>query len=311
MKMFFSLVTAAVLALCAVITPVFAEDKTVSKQAPTLNNRFYFDQLYSNEKTLYDRILGAIENGNASVYFADLDLDHDSTVRVYEALRKDSYEFNQINMFGDGWYWIVIYEERMIMHIDYNANDPASRAARMEFEDKAALIVEEANKQPTDYEKLKYIHDWIADNTVYLDDDTKDEIRTADGPILSGIALCSGYTRAFQYLAQSLGFDCIYVSGIGNTISHAWNMVELDGEWYNVDVTWDDGDTVNYAYFLKGEKTFTASGTEHIPDSGFTYPEAHLDYDPPKSVFSVVLTIIRVLVCGAFVVFIFLFHRKR
>ena len=312
--MFFSLVTAAALALCAVTAPVFAEDAAVSRQAPTINNRFYYDQLHSNEKKLYDRALEALENGDDSVYLADLGLDNDSADRVCDALMKDSYLFDQIYMFGDGGYWYTWHGNNTTMFFDYNADDPASRAARTEFEDRAARIVEEADKRPTDYEKLKFIHDWIADNTEYLDDDTIDNIRRADGPIINGIAVCAGYAFAFKYLAQSLGFDCIYVTGIGNegdTVRHAWNMVKLDGEWYNVDVTWDDGNTVKYSYFLKGRDTFTASGTEHIPDSGFTFPEARRDYDPPKSAFSVVLTVLCVLACGIFAAFIFRSYRKR
>ena len=308
------MVTAAVLALYAVVTPVFADGVTASQQAPTLNDRFYYDQLYSNEKTLYDRALEAIENGDVTVYFADLDLDRDSVNRVYESLRKDSYQFNQVEMFGGGGYWSTMGGKNIILHIDYNANDPASRAARMEFEDRAARIVEEAGKQPTDYEKLKYIHDWIADNTEYLDDDTIGNIGTANGPIIDGVAVCAGYALAFQYLARSLGFDCIYVIGLGNkgaTVRHGWNMVKLDGEWYNVDVTWDDGNRVKYTYFLKGEETFTVSGTAHIPDSDFTYPKAHRDYDPPKSMFSVGLIVPCVLACGVFAVFIFRSYRNR
>lgn len=315
-KMFFSLVTAAVLALYAVITPAFAEGETVSRQAPTINNRFYYDQLYMNEKTLYNRVIDAIEKGEDTVYFADLGLDLDTFVKVCEALRMDSYQFNLIDMFGDGsWYWSTTAGNNISMYFDYNANDPASRAARTEFEDRAARIVEEANKKSTDYEKLKYIHDWIADNTVYLDDDTRDEIHRANGPIISGIAVCGGYAYAFQYLAQSLGFDCIYVVGVGykgdTSTLHAWNMVKVNGEWYNVDVTWDDGNRVKYTYFLKGDKTFTASGTKHIPDSTYTYPEAIRDFAPPKSVFSSVLTVLFVIASVGFAVFVFIFKRNR
>ena len=313
-KKFFSLVTAAILSLCAVTAPVFAEDATAVQQAPTINNRFYYDQLSANEKTFYDRALEAIENGIDTVYFADLGLDNVSAKRIYNALMKDSYLFNQIYMFGGVRYWDDINGNITMLNFDFNASDSASPAARMEFENRTARIVEEANKKPTDYEKLKFIHDWIADNTEYLDDDTIDDIRTVNGPILNGIAVCAGYALAFQYLAQSLGFDCIYVTGLGNegdAVRHGWNMVKLDGEWYNVDVTWDDGNRVKYTYFLKGEETFTASGTEHIPDSGYTYPKARRDYAPSKSVFSVVLTVLPVLAGVTFVVLVFRLHRNR
>ena len=59
------------------------------------------------------------------------------------------------------------------------------------------------------------------------------------------MAVCSGYAEAYEYLLQKAGILCLVISG--NTWSesdqggsHAWNLVELDGEWYETDCTWDD-----------------------------------------------------------------------
>ena len=43
-------------------------------------------------------------------------------------------------------------------------------------------------------------------------------------------------------LINRLGIDCINISGTADGESHAWNNVKLDGEWYEVDVTWNDSD---------------------------------------------------------------------
>ena len=60
--------------------------------------------------------------------------------------------------------------------------------------------------------------------------------------LVEGFAVCSGYSSSFQLLATLAGLECITVRGEANMIreEHAWNMVRLDGEWYCVDVTWDD-----------------------------------------------------------------------
>lgn len=53
--------------------------------------------------------------------------------------------------------------------------------------------------------------------------------------------VCLGYASTFQLFMDLLGIDCITVRGTSNNSSeHAWNQVCLDGEWYCVDVTWDD-----------------------------------------------------------------------
>lgn len=113
-----------------------------------------------------------------------------------------------------------------------------------------------------DFEKAKAIHDWLVYNTEY--DFTFDNASyTAEGLFRNGKAVCDGYAKAFLAMAEYAGLDAIRVTGIGYNSassggeSHAWNQVKIDGEWYNVDVTWDDPvynteveDNLSYKYFL-------------------------------------------------------------
>lgn len=71
--------------------------------------------------------------------------------------------------------------------------------------------------------------------------------------LTTGKAQCEGYTRLFQLLAAGAGISSIIVGDI-DTYRHAWNMVNLNGSWYVVDITWDDpvdGDgSLYYTYYL-------------------------------------------------------------
>ena len=100
----------------------------------------------------------------------------------------------------------------------------------------------------TDYQVIKEIHDFICDSTTY-DDDAIDYLdRTNDlgpykyawssyGAFLKGACVCQGYAVAFYRLCKELGYSVRFVSSYG----HAWNIVGLDGKYYFVDATWDDG----------------------------------------------------------------------
>ena len=61
-----------------------------------------------------------------------------------------------------------------------------------------------------------------------------------------GAAVCEGYAEAFLLLCRRVGLPCAAVVGDGSldggalSVSHAWNVILLDGAWYAVDVTWDD-----------------------------------------------------------------------
>ena len=96
---------------------------------------------------------------------------------------------------------------------------------------------------------------------------------TAKGALLKKVAVCDGYSHAFQMVMRKLKIPCRFVTGSSGSVGHAWNMVKLSGKWYHIDVTFDDpiinGTNTNkkpyYRYFLKSssvmKKThhFTAS----------------------------------------------------
>ena len=59
------------------------------------------------------------------------------------------------------------------------------------------------------------------------------------------LAVCSGYAAAYEYLLQKEGILCLVINGdtwseSDEGGSHSWNLVELDGDWYETDCTWDD-----------------------------------------------------------------------
>ena len=67
------------------------------------------------------------------------------------------------------------------------------------------------------------------------------------GFLIGRVGICRGYTATFQLLMDLAGIPCISVEGTANTgrEEHAWNLVQLEGEWYAVDVTWNDPTTIN------------------------------------------------------------------
>lgn len=112
------------------------------------------------------------------------------------------------------------------------------------------------NTNMSDYQRELLIHDYIIDNTTYYD--LGNPSRNLEGVFINKKAVCGGYSQAFYYLATYAGLDSEFVLGDGiqngNKVAHAWNTVELDGDWYQVDVTWDDPVSTNgsnkktYAY---------------------------------------------------------------
>lgn len=147
-----------------------------------------------------------------------------------------------------------------------------------------------SNVSGNNYNKMKFVHDWIIDNVKY---DTTNSANTSDiyGCLVNRKVVCEGYARTFKYLMDELNIPCILISGTavdenGKTERHAWNYVYIKNAWYAIDTTWDDpiiigrgtvDSSIQYKYFLKGKDTMSKNHTPigEITKNGmkFKYPE--------------------------------------
>ncbi|NFQ95645.1 sugar-binding protein [Clostridium botulinum] len=93
----------------------------------------------------------------------------------------------------------------------------------------------------TDLEIEYAIHDYITQNCTY-DKDNYDKktvpniSHTSYGALINQIAVCDGYSKATMLLLNEYGIE----AGIVTNDSHAWNYVNIDGNYYQIDLTWDD-----------------------------------------------------------------------
>lgn len=105
----------------------------------------------------------------------------------------------------------------------------------------------------TQVEAVKKINNWIVDNITYEthQDGVVESLKSKKG-------VCSEYAYIFSYLCKYVGIKTEYVTGCvdGNDGTmcygcHAWNKVKLCGEWYYIDVCWNDSNPRNRYYLSK------------------------------------------------------------
>ena len=106
----------------------------------------------------------------------------------------------------------------------------------------------------TDFDKLLLAHDYIASHCAYytvFDEESGEAYHgdnlsySAYGVIINQQAVCQGYSFAYEAILSRLGFDDVLFV-VSDSLNHVWNLVKLDGKWYNIDVTWDDPTLENY-----------------------------------------------------------------
>ena len=127
----------------------------------------------------------------------------------------------------------------------------------------------------------RHIHDRICDMVVYDKDDENEEKDTAIGVLLNGCADCDGYSDAFYLLGTLAGLNVrmqhgdSYSVGLNfdflNSSTHMWNLLEIDGTWRLVDVTWDDSEDndIQYTWFNLG---YDRASRMHIWNEFITVP---------------------------------------
>ena len=87
----------------------------------------------------------------------------------------------------------------------------------------------------SNYDKIKTFHDHIVNSTIY-DENNSFESYTAYNLITSGLSICGGYSDIMSIYLNTLGIKNYKIT----SENHVWNLVNLDGVWYHLDMTWDD-----------------------------------------------------------------------
>lgn len=205
----------------------------------------------STQEELYEAICNTNIKGKTNLYtVSDIGTNPSAdwqTIVEYDIAR-DAFKGSNVQAYK------YIWRERdgkVYTHykFDYGSGKLALFIADMKMNDMAEDI-----KNLTDYDKVKALHDYLVLQCEYTGG-----FASIYDALFNGKTICVGYAGTFFRVLSKAGVPVTYECGI----DHAWNTVQIDGTWYNVDVTWDDrgGNQVSYDYFLKNDKDFKHEGT--------------------------------------------------
>jgi len=129
------------------------------------------------------------------------------------------------------------------------------------------------------WKQLLLLHDYLVRTIVY-ESSQDQQFNNVYSALIGKKTLCQGYAQSFQMIAQSLGFKVMMVMGESEGIGHAWNIVKLDGQYYHIDVTFDDpvpdggsASPIQHVHFLRSDALMDGSHTWKRAD----YPQCPSD----------------------------------
>lgn len=194
------------------------------------------------------------------------------TINLGDALEdiyRELQRIDPINVCGvDSWEWGVQGGTTLIK-IVYQFSREELIDIKKETPELVSKAVEEIRKKGnTDYELICATNKYLCDKIVYPSSEPYAPMtHTAYGALKTGSAVCEGYACAAKLILEELGIKCdIQVGVCSNGEGHAWNLVYLDGNWYQMDITWNDGATNITDYLLVTDEYMRKSRTWDAQD---------------------------------------------
>lgn len=123
----------------------------------------------------------------------------------------------------------------------------------------------------SDYDKVKAINDYIINRYEYDYSLNSISVYTS---LTTSEAVCQGYSMTAYKMFEYAGVKNRIVVGTARGTSHSWNLVRVDGKWYQIDITNNDSGNPD-KYFLVSDQFLIENN--YIWDSKM-YPSASQNY---------------------------------
>ena len=175
------------------------------------------------------------------------------------SFRCDAETFKQVMwlvIFNDPLNYLSVKNYFTLPYLDFNVGYIIMEYNEIEqiqkIKDQLTSIISNLDNTLNDENKVRWINNYICINYDYSD---KPEAETITYLLNTGTGNCSAYTQLFSSLAKLAGLDVSFA--ISFKMQHVWNIVQIDGQWYNIDVTWND-DIIPYCYILSDKAMLLA-----------------------------------------------------
>lgn len=188
-------------------------------------------------KQLYAEILLTMRG-----HYSDMPLcsiDANEIEKISSSVLLDHPELFYVDGYSYEQYMFAGNVQKIVYNANYTMNKTDVADKKAQIDQVVQHWLQGISQQASDYDKVKYVYECIIRNTEY-------NLAAPDNQNICSVFLghesvCLGYAKSVQYLLQQLGMKCAVVTGSVITgEAHAWNLVEIDSQYYYVDATWGD-----------------------------------------------------------------------
>lgn len=193
---------------------------------------YYRDQLNDSDTKIYDLIYYHISKRDES--YGIEAKDKDTLFKIYNYVLSDHPE-----LFWEDGSEVTYTESAQTFEIyaSKTFTNEEIRAYEKQLDEITQPIMDHVAKLSNDFEKVRYIYDYLIDETSYNENSVHNQ--TILSVFLYRSSVCAGYAKSMQYLLNKAGIPCTYLWGKTTYADeeHAWNMIKLNDHYYYLDAT--------------------------------------------------------------------------
>lgn len=217
--------------------------------------RYLYSILNAQQKEWYRKIDAAV-NDLADEVYLDANMETNKNYYIYYLYMMDNpehfYLINTVGIYteGTGKGGLILGYSDGVYCSGYDYGDVSQtlkdsiRAKQAIFNAEVNRIISTIPSGAPDVVKELLIYDRIVIDSYYNTsaqwDEQANDNWSAYGVIINKYGVCESYTEAFQLLCLKVGINCTGIVGTAGGDDHKWNAVQLDGQWYACDITFDD-----------------------------------------------------------------------
>lgn len=252
------------------------------------NDKYAYNMLNEEEKIVYDQIYDCIVNFKDNVSISTT--DESELKKVYSCINADHPEI----FWAKGYFFNVYKILDKSIGITFTPSYTFEQDEVLALQNQIDLVcdnwISELPENSSDYEKSRFVFEKLINEVEYnVDSDNNQNIVSV---FINKETVCGGYARASSYMFEKMGIPSIVVSGYAaDNQPHAWNIIMLDGKYYQFDVTWgnskftidkENDKFINYIYLNAKDEDISLDHKSEMPidlpvcdstENGYFYKE--------------------------------------
>ena len=214
------------------------EDEELAQINESNSLCYYFTNLDEEERTLYTKIVNGFNQMDTNI---KIRTDQEQLEKLIHMILADHPEI----FWTEGSYQFMNYGPFIVLQPDYNCDASVKQQRAQEIENEVVRALEQIQAGTSQYEYVKNTFKYLIDTVDYVADAPDNQ--NIYSSLVNKRTVCAGYAKATQYLLQRMGMTALYVTGkVVDRGDHAWNIVQCDGEYYQVDTTFGDPNFMDY-----------------------------------------------------------------